>query len=422
MQRYVLAAAVVTVVAAQMSVPADMAMQHWSLEVKYHGLEQEDQKVLLMMKAFAQHFIDHGTEPPREKFPDLEYHQAWSRLRWDLRNLFDERKLATSYNSNKDSKEWFTCGLIHVRSSPKVGFCVSFKALHFPPPCSDPVKMKSGLWTCPNGAKTTLYNVWNSFCCHSWLLEEDRCGSCTDAESNGDPRNWCNWNAENCFHCTGRSNPKHGCEKEKPTVAQHCLGTNDKTSSVSPSPSPVIAPEGSDMVCCWGGDTCGAATSCGHNGYCDASEERCHGDCAGKFCLRNSVPIASLKLQDLSRQQSAHLQKKTERLSRRIERTGSVDKHNTTEPTPRKKMASRTTRSGETQLPQKESIFLETQDATPTEVSSGSFFMHITPVMPTGETGMCAHDDIRLSGCYTLCCDSEFVNTEFCRTAGHSCF
>lgn len=56
-------------------------MKNWDREVQYYGPEQNAYQILKVMKAFAQHYIDHGVEPPRKLFQDLHYHDAWLRLR-----------------------------------------------------------------------------------------------------------------------------------------------------------------------------------------------------------------------------------------------------------------------------------------------------------------------------------------------------
>lgn len=69
------------IVAAQISVPVESAMNHWEQEVKYYGPESNAFQILKVFKAFAQYYDDYGFEPPRTQFDSLHYHEAWNRMR-----------------------------------------------------------------------------------------------------------------------------------------------------------------------------------------------------------------------------------------------------------------------------------------------------------------------------------------------------
>ena len=69
------------IAAAHPSVPADSAMQPWDQEVKYYGTETNAAQILKVVKAFDQHYFEHGVEPSRSLFDGPHYHDTWAKLR-----------------------------------------------------------------------------------------------------------------------------------------------------------------------------------------------------------------------------------------------------------------------------------------------------------------------------------------------------
>lgn len=297
-------------------------------------------------------------------FTPYSYHS----LRFqDLRHLYDTRRLATSYN--KKRKYWFTCGLVYVRNTKKVGICVSMKSLHFPEPCQNPIKRGDGTYECRGIQRVTLVSK-KPFCCHRWILSGDKCATCEQAESNGDQRSWCNKSSSNCKKCEGRIFCKNS-KMKKNSVARNLYKHR----------------------CCWGGSSCAKASTCtATNHWCSMTKGRCSTHCEnGRLCPKNAVP----------RKVPTNTRVLVPATSRSTALTGASILLGPA-PVPEPQNRIHATRTASNDLETKSSIFFRA-DSNPSTVSTDDFFMRITPVMPTGQRQVCSSSILAPGGCQGLC-------------------
>lgn len=286
----------------------------------------------------------------------------------DLRVSYEHHRLATSFN--KEKKYWFTCGLLYVRDTQKVGMCFSLKSLNFPEPCENPVKKTDGAYECEVRRVTLVTD--KPFCCHLWIRAEDKCASCTAAESNGDQRSWCNQSAGNCATCQGRQ----FCNSSKPKVNSDA-GTLYKNR------------------CCWGTSpsiSCRQANTCtAPDHWCSLSQSRCEKLCErGSFCSENAVPKnvkTNVRMLASSASHSASM-------------AGENIAINDAPVSPKHLILS--TPTSEDGIETKSSVYFQADKST-TTVSADSFFMRIIPVMPTGDPDVCRKQALADGGCQPLC-------------------